>query len=361
MATLAEHLIRFTDHRDRSLLELTLAKALVDLTRIQRVVISHVITTDNGKRWLDSVMLDARGGGKVADPLRTDFAGLPRLEDAPDRARCLREGQRIELAWAGENGPRNYYLPLFDDARAAEEPGVLELHAPSEMNPGDEQVVQQLLRVYRNMHAILAYSDRDALTGLFNRKSLDDTFYSAVLEELEGMLAQAKNGRNGTTAVPAGQERRHRVPPNYWIGSIVIDGYKDLADQHGHLAMEEVTLLVARLMNNTFRTHDRLYRFANQEFAVLMHCPDEALALGAFERMRANVEKFNFPQAGRVTISASFTRVQAEDTPGIALARNAEAIRHLQKSGGNQACSYPELVRQGVLIEPARAGAMDVA
>lgn len=175
------------------------------------------------------------------------------------------------------------------------------------------------------------------------------------------MMAQAKNGKGDSTTAPAGQERRHRVPPNYWLGSIVIDGYKDLADQHGHIVMEEVTLLVARLMNNTFRTHDRLYRFGSHEFAVLMHCPDEALALGAFERMRANVEKYNFPQVGRVTISAGFTRVQAEDTPGIALARNAEALQHLQKSGGNKACSHPELVRQGILADTTRTDAVNMA
>ena len=88
MPTLTEHIIKLTDHRDRNLLELTLAKALIDLLRIDRVVLSKVVSAEGVKRWLDVVALDVRGGGKVVDPLRVDFLTLPVLEDQRDRWRC---------------------------------------------------------------------------------------------------------------------------------------------------------------------------------------------------------------------------------------------------------------------------------
>jgi diguanylate cyclase (GGDEF)-like protein len=353
MATLTEHLIKLTDHRDRDLLELTLAKALIDLVPIQRVVIARVITEDNERRWLDLVSLDARGGGKVVDPLRIDFPSLPRLEDAYDRLRSLRGRQEIEVAWAGEEGPRIYYLPLFTDARADDEQGVIEIHTAGVMAAEHKLVIDQLHHIYRNMYTLLAYSDRDALTGLLNRKSLDDTFYSAVLEEMDGIV-------DDSAVAAQGRERRHRVPPNYWLGTIVIDNFHLLNDKHGHLIMEEVTLLVARIMNSTFRTHDRLYRFGGEQFAVLFHCPEEALALGAFERLRTNVERYNFPQVGRVTISAGFTRVLADDSPSTALERTEQAIDFAQKNGRNQVCSHPDLVRRGLFGEVARTGSVDV-
>jgi diguanylate cyclase (GGDEF)-like protein len=354
MANLTEHLIKLTDHRDRDLLELTLAKALIDLVPIQRVVMARVTTEDNEKRWLDIVSLDARGGGKVVDPLRIDFPSLPRLEDATDRLRCLRERREVEVAWAGEDGPRIYYQPLFSDSRADDEQGVIEIHAAGVLAAEDKHTIAQLHHIYRNMYTLLAYSDRDALTGLLNRKSLDDTFYSAVLEELDGVLTDAKDEPT------PGKERRHRVPPNYWLGSLVVDNFHLLSDKHGHLIMEEVTLLIARIMNSTFRTHDRLYHFGGEQFAVLFHCPDESLALGAFERMRANVEKFNFPQVGRVTISAGFTRVLADDSPSTALERTEQAIDYAQKNGRNMVCSHPELVRRGFFGGVARTGAVDI-
>lgn len=354
MASLTEHLIKLTDHRDRDLLELTLAKALIDLVPIQRVVISRVSAEDSEKRWLDMVSLDARGGGKVVDPLRIDFQSLPKLEESYDRLRSLNGRQVIEVAWAGPEGPRIYYLPLFTDTRADDEQGVIEIHTAGVLQPAERETIEQLHHIYRNMYTLLAYSDRDALTGLLNRKSLDDSFYSAVLEELDGILEDAKN-----EASP-GKERRHRVPPNYWLGSIVIDNFHLLSDKHGHLIMEEVTLLVARIMNSTFRAHDRLYRFGGEQFAVLFHCPEEALALGAFERLRANVEKYNFPQVGRVTVSAGFTRVLADDSPSTALERTEQAIDYAQRNGRNKVCSHPELVRKGLFGEVSRTGSVDV-
>ena len=98
MATLIEHLIKLTDHRDRDLLELTLSKALLDLLPIQRIVIARVVAEEGEKRWLDVARLDARGGGKVVDPLRVDFSTLPRLSDASDRLKCLEQRETVEIA-----------------------------------------------------------------------------------------------------------------------------------------------------------------------------------------------------------------------------------------------------------------------
>ena len=350
MGTLTEHLIKLTDHRDRELLELTLAKALIDLVPIERVVVARVTAEDNEKRWLDLVSLDARGGGQVLDPLRIDFHSLPQLDDAYDRLRSLRGRQEIEVAWAGGDGPRSYYLPLFADSRADDEQGVLEIHTAGVLAPEHKRVVDQLHHIYRNMHTLLAHSDRDALTGLLNRKSLDDTFYSAVLEELDGTQPDA------TVKKVSGKERRHRVPPNYWLGTVVIDNFHQLHDKHGQLVMEEVTLLVARILNNTFRTHDRLYRFGGEQFAALFHCPEETLAFGILDRLRANVEKYVFPQIGRVTISAGFTRVLTDDSPDAALERAEQAIDQAQRNGRNQVCSHQELARRGLLEEVAGNG-----
>jgi diguanylate cyclase (GGDEF)-like protein len=182
---------------------------------------------------------------------------------------------------------------------------------------------------------------------------LDDIFYCVVLEEMDGVMEDPPAG----TAV---QERRHRVPPNYWLGTIAIDRFALLSDKHGHLIMEEVTLLLARIMASTFRTHDRLYRFGGDTFAALFHCPEEEQALAAFERLRANVERYNFPQVGRVTISAGFTRVLADDTPSSALERTGQAVDYARKHGGNKVCSHLELIRRGMFGEVARTGSVDV-
>ena len=90
----------------------------------------------------------------------------------------------MDIDWAGEAGPRISLLPLFSQLRIDDE-GVLELHSDAPLNDEQLQMVDNLQRIYRNMYSLLEYSDRDAMTGLLNRKSLDDAFYSAVLEDIE--------------------------------------------------------------------------------------------------------------------------------------------------------------------------------
>ncbi len=357
MATLTEHIIKLTDHRDRELLELTLSKALIDLLRIDRVVIARVLSEEGVKRWLEVASLDVRGGGKVVDPLRVDFESLRELTDEKDRLRCLQSRGLVEYAWAGEEGPRISFIPLFADS-ASDDEGVIEVHSGSALNQGQLQVIEDMVHVFRNMYKLLAYSDRDALTGLLNRKSLDDTFYSAVLEEMDHGL-EGETGVLEASVLPVA-ERRHRVPPNYWLGTVDVDHFGVINDKNGHLIAEEVLLLVARIMNNTFRTYDRIYRLGGEQFAVLMHCPDEALVLAAFERFRANMEKFNFPQVGRATACAGFTRVTADDSPSTSLERAERAVDYAQRNGRNQVHSYDDLVRKGFFGEAVKVGAVDL-
>ena len=356
MSTLIKHLLKLTDHRDRDLLELTLAKALLELLPIQRIVIARVMSHEGERRWLDVVRLDAKGGGKLVDPLRVEFLSLVRLDDAPDRLTCLQRREMVEIAWAGPDGPRIQLLPLFSDSSRDDE-GVIEVHAEAALSADQLQAVEQLRHAYRNMYALLEYSDRDALTGLLNRKSLDDAFYSAVLEELDGVIGEPLTGGQPKELEP---ERRHRVPANYWLGSAIVDNFDVINKQHGHLIAEEVLLLVARAMNNTFRTYDRIYRFGGEHFGVLMHCPDEALVLAAFERFRANVEKFNFPQVGRVTVSCGFTSVMADDSPSSALEKTERAVDFAQRSGRNKVCSHLGLVRRGFFGEVPKVGGVDI-
>ena len=210
MSTYIEHIVRLTDHRDRDLLELTLSKAMLDLLPVTRIVIARVVREETERRWLEVARLDSKGGGRVIDPLRVDFQSLVKLDDAPERMRCLQARARVDIDWAGEAGPRISLLPLFSQLRIDDE-GVLELHSDAPLNDEQLQMVDNLQRIYRNMYSLLEYSDRDAMTGLLNRKSLDDAFYSAVLEDIEVGLAHSSQ------EAISDQDRRHRVPANYWL------------------------------------------------------------------------------------------------------------------------------------------------
>ncbi len=353
MRTFIEHVIKLTDHRDRDLLELTLSKALIGLLPIGSIIIARVMVEAGEKRWLEVARLDASGGGKVVNPQRAEFSTLVPLQECPDRLRCLVSREVVEIAWADEQGPRIFMLPLFSDARSDDE-GVIEIQCEVALSSSEMQILDQLRRVYRNMYSVLEHSDRDALTGLLNRKSLDDAFYNAVLEELDGVGSQSKAHDKPRSM---GQERRHRVPTNYWLGSATVDNFAGITDRHGHQIANEVLVMVARLLSNTFRIYDRIYRFGDEHFGVLLHCPDEALVLAAFERFRVRVDQFNFPDVGRVTVSCGFTKVLPDDSPVSTLVKTEGAINFAQRSGGNRVCSHLGLVRRGFFELIPKVGA----
>ena len=179
-----------------------------------------------------------------------------------------------------------------------------------------------------------------------------------MLEELDD--AAGANAALREAEVAPSQERRHRVPPNYWLGTVSVDWFGTVGEKHGHLIAEEVLLLVGRILNNTFRTYDRICRLGGEQFAVLMHCPEEVLVLAAFERFRANMEKFNFPQAGHLTACGRFARITADDSPSTALERAERGVDYGQYSGGNRVFGYGDLVRRGLLGDTVNVGAVDI-
>ncbi len=156
-------------------------------------------------------------------------------------------------------------------------------------------------------------------------------------------------------SAPAGDGRRVALQGSgrgtAWLGVIDIDHFKRVNDTHGHLIGDEVLLLMSRLMRATFRFHDHLFRFGGEEFVVLMRCGSDADAAGAFERLRANVEAYLFPQVGRITVSVGFAALRPADTPSAAFERADKAVYWAKQNGRNRVAHHAELVALGLVAE----------
>lgn len=204
-------------------------------------------------------------------------------------------------------------------------------------------VIEGLLGLFRNCLALLDYSEIDTLTGLLNRKTFDE-YLLRILSHV------ATEG--GAQAGPAGiSRRRPQATSHHWLGVIDIDHFKAINDSHGHLIGDEVLILAANLMKTAFRTQDKLFRFGGEEFVVLLKPAELESARAAFERCRREVEEHCFPQVGRVTISAGFTRIGIYDTPSMILDNADEALYYAKESGRNRVCCYEELIAAGELVK----------
>jgi len=203
--------------------------------------------------------------------------------------------------------------------------------ARAAMRPHDANLVNGVLRILRNHLCALDYGERDTLTGLLNRRTFEASF--------------AK--RRGRPAPPPSDA----MVAGNWLGLIDIDRFKSINDKYGHLFGDEVLLLVARLMFDTFRSTELIYRFGGEEFVVIVDGTNEEGAGIAFTRFREAVAAHTFPQIGTVTVSIGYTRVIPGDIPSLAMERADRALYYAKENGRNLCLCYEGLLRTGKLDE----------
>lgn len=124
---------------------------------------------------------------------------------------------------------------------------------------------------------------RDTLTGLYNRRH--------AMAVLETELAKA------------------RRDDGYGLALVILDldFFKDINDEHGHLAGDGVLKQLARIASERIRGGDTLARIGGEEFALILPDTGEHEARGLAEEIRRAVEQATFPIEGedhRITLSA---------------------------------------------------------
>lgn len=160
-------------------------------------------------------------------------------------------------------------------------------------------------------------SVRDGLTGVFNRRHLE--------ERLQAECAFA--ARHGTDLA---------------ILLFDLDHFKRVNDTHGHLAGDEVLRRVAEVVGGQIRREDVLARYGGEEFALVVRDVPIRSALSLAGRLRARIEALEVSFEGvplRVTASVGVASLQScvpPVTPARLLARADEALYHAKESGRNR-------------------------
>lgn len=340
MTQLINHLAEITGFRDRDQLDASVVRAVHDVLRPLSVGIYRGVGEAGRQRWLTRARIAQGDPAATADPLSTDLLVLPELGSVPARCQCLMTGEVVSAGHA----PQTSCFPIATEREVV---GVLEMLTADPLAASDRAMVSTIVRIYGNFHDLLDHSERDPLTGLMNRQ----TFNSALMVRAKEATKKegAESDRRATSTEAA-----------LWLGVVDIDHFKRVNDTYGHPIGDEVLLLLSRLLRSSFRHFDRLYRFGGEEFVVVLDCVAADEASLAFERMRANVERFEFPQVGRVTVSVGFTLTEVSDTPSLAFARADKALYHVKEHGRNHVAQFENLVRDGHIVEKLIVGDVEL-
>jgi diguanylate cyclase (GGDEF)-like protein len=114
---------------------------------------------------------------------------------------------------------------------------------------------------------------------------------------------------------------------------------------------------MARLMRDSFRQSDRLFRCGGEEFVVMLEPTDRRYVQGILERFRRLVESHDFAGVGLVTMSMGYTSVAEDDDRAAAFRRADEALYAAKRRGRNQVVSHEELEREAPLETTAESDA----
>ena len=340
---LLDSVASFTHHRDIAALDHSLVLSLAELTSAHSVVLAKRAIDGAYVESIVRCVPDAQGAYQLQadDPDRVDPA-LKLLH------RCMHRLE-VQMEWA--QGIHRLVVPILRDGRA-----IGALQVDSDMPPAASRpLADGFARIYANYTGLLHESERDKLTGLYNRRSLE--------RQLQRLLHQREQALH--QAVMAGPEPHERPgpaagPARVWLAILDIDHFKRINDTYGHVYGDEVILLLAQQMRACFRRSDVLFRFGGEEFVILFAATEQATVHTVLERFRQRIAGHVFPQVGSVTVSIGYAGVGCHDYPANVLDRADKALYFAKQHGRNGTYGYESLSASGLLGREMAAGSIDL-
>ena len=314
-------IVALTRHRDPQ----ELAVALLDVVRAnvpaERIRLFIISNSDRDTEFHESNVASAI----VYDVLDVELDEIMPLTDDADFLKCVLSQTPIAQ---GSDSSTRLVIPVVGAHHAW---ALLVVEGMRDGEPSLD-LLFKLLRVFSNQTFLLARSQVDPLTGLFNRQ----TFYDRLRRMSQRAAPQRRAG-------DAGEFRGN------CFALLDIDHFKEVNDVYGHLYGDEVLLLLARLMMRSFRHEDLLFRYGGEEFAVALVNVDLESAGRLLDRFRKAVATYTFPRIGPKTVSIGYTALNVDVGADKVVMCSDKALYYAKNNGRNQVRCYEDLIATGKL------------
>ncbi len=113
-----------------------------------------------------------------------------------------------------------------------------------------------------------------------------------------------------------------------------LDLFKDVNDNFGHLAGDDVLEKITEIVSTANRNADIFARYGGEEFIILAPETNLSGALIHAERLRNDIEKYEFPDIGHITSSFGVTEFDAEKDDVESLLERADKALYMAKEYG---------------------------
>lgn len=327
-----------TRHRDREVIEKSLLKTLSELSPNQEFRLFRVLANENKEVVLGLLAYSINGY------VETSGFHVERYELHPDikqLALSVIESKKIEQLTDANHKLSHIIYPSLDQYNEA---FAILVHVCGEGFELDvSRFVFGLLKVYSNYLALIDDNQRDKLTQLLNRDTMD--------REITRILII--NGGSYAALAAGIPIKRRKDGLAYWCGVLDIDHFKAVNDNFGHLFGDDVLILIARKMQQIIRgERDLLYRYGGEEFVIILQAADLDEAKKAFNRLRTNIAQHEFPQVGTVTVSIGIVQITNQSGSTEIIGQADQALYYVKEHGRNKVCCYEDLLRDSLIEIP---------
>lgn len=172
----------------------------------------------------------------------------------------------------------------------------------------------------RKLEELTKLTIRDDLTGLFNSRQ----FYSHIAQEVD-------------------RSNRYFRPLSLIL--MDIDNFKSLNDTYGHLSGDRVLSSTGDIIKAAIRKQDTAYRYAGDEFTIILPETEIEKALAVAERVRQAIESethvLSNPRALKVTVSIGVVEHLTDEKIKSFVHRADSAMYVSKRNGRNKISMLP--------------------
>jgi len=181
-----------------------------------------------------------------------------------------------------------------------------------------QELIQAKELLEKQSEELLEMATVDSLTGLLNRRALDN--------RASKVLSQAKRSRSSVAVI-----------------IIDIDFFKVINDTYGHALGDDVLQYLGTLLLKKRRDHDIVARFGGEEFILVLPDVNEKNACKVAEAIRVDIETTQFKGIS-ITVSIGVSLNKEDNNEFDVLFKEADSALYIAKKEGRN---------KSVLFEPS--------
>ena len=198
------------------------------------------------------------------------------------------------------------------DVEGLEMLGATVMQLNAELAETQRQLLRANRELQRNEATIQELMHTDPLTGVGNRRRLDEALVTEI----------ARSQQQGTVLC---------------LLMTDLDHFKEVNDRYDHAVGDEVLKRFAVLLGDYCRQGDLVTRFGGEEFVLLLPDADLESAVACAERIRQRLESQPLvPSVGRMTASFGVAMLAHDEESADLLRRADQALYRSKKEGRNR-------------------------